>query len=69
MPAHKQTEFTNMEFLAELWTPQKTADFFGISRSTLNKWMKEGLMYFKIGHIVRFHKNDIDTFIKLKKKS
>ena len=41
------------------------AEYAGVSRSTIGRWMKDGLVHHRINHNnVRLHPDDIDKFIK-----
>ena len=41
------------------------AEYAGVSRSTIGRWMKEGLAHHRINHNnVRLHPDDIDSYIR-----
>ena len=41
------------------------AEYAGVSRSTIGRWMKEGLVHHRINHNnVRLHPDDIDSYIR-----
>ena len=41
------------------------AEYAGVSRSTIGRWMDDGLTHYRLNHNnVRIHPNDIDKFIK-----
>ena len=41
------------------------AKYAGVCRSTIGRWMKDGLVHHRINHNnVRLHPDDIDKFIK-----
>lgn len=49
-----------------LMTPRQTADFLGLSESTLAKkrLTKEGPPYIKMGGTVRYRRSDLETFVE-----
>ena len=43
----------------------KAAEYAGVSRSTIGRWMKDGLVHHRINHNnVRLHPDDIDAYIR-----
>ena len=41
------------------------AEYAGVSRSTIGRWMKDGLVHHRINHNnVRIHPDDVDAFIR-----
>ena len=43
----------------------KAAEYAGVSRSTLGRWMSDGLKYYRLNNNnVRLHPDDIDAFIR-----
>lgn len=53
--------------LQKLLTPQQVASILGVSVETLNVWRatkRYQLPYTKIGHLVRYRRNDVETFIE-----
>ena len=41
------------------------AEYAGVSRSTIGRWMKDGLVHHRINHNnVRLHPDDIDSYIR-----
>ena len=41
------------------------AEYAGVSRSTIGRWMKEGLAHHRINHNTdRLHPDDIDSYIR-----
>ena len=43
----------------------KAAEYAGVSRSTIGRWMKDGLVHHRINHNnVRIHPDDVDAFIR-----
>ena len=43
----------------------KAAEYAGVSRSTIGRWMKDGLVHHRINHNnVRLHPDDIDSYIR-----
>ena len=43
----------------------KAAEYAGVSRCTIGRWMKDGLVHHRINHNnVRLHPDDIDSYIR-----
>ena len=43
----------------------KAAEYAGVSRSTIGRWMKDGLFHHRINHNnVRLNPDDIDSYIR-----
>ena len=43
----------------------KAAEYAGVSRSTLGRWMNDGLRHYRLNNNnVRLHPDDIDQYIK-----
>ena len=41
-----------MKSIKDLWKPEVLADKLGISRDTIDRWMKEGMPYIPVGKFV-----------------
>lgn len=56
---------TNGTDSCKLLTEQEVADILGLSCKTLQQWryLKKNLAYHKIGKIVRYRLEDINTYI------
>ena len=43
----------------------KAAEYAGVSRCTIGRWMKDGLVHHRINHNnVRLHPDDINSYIR-----
>lgn len=42
----------------------QTCEYLNISNNTLDDWIRQGLPVIKIGKVVRFHKKEIDRWLK-----
>ena len=41
------------------------AEYAGVSRSTIGRWMDDGMVYHRLNHNnVRIHPDDVDAFIR-----
>ena len=41
------------------------AEYAGVSRSTIGRWMDDGMVYHRLNHNnVRIHPDDVDNYIK-----
>jgi excisionase family DNA binding protein len=62
------TKLKKREFNTPFMTRDELADYFRISKHTLNHWascgMKGNLPYYKIGGTILYKKEDIDKFIE-----
>jgi len=54
-------------FMAEkLLTITQVCEIFQVSRSTVDRWKKEGLKFLKIGRNIRFEENTVNEWKKFK---
>ena len=53
----------------KLLTFQQLSEKLQLSRSTIDRWRKEGLPYSKLGRSLRFDENEVDEWIKQNKQS
>jgi excisionase family DNA binding protein len=52
----------------ELLSTTETAEFLGISKNTLYEWIiQKKIPHFKVGRLVKFKKEDLETWLKKKK--
>jgi excisionase family DNA binding protein len=52
----------------ELLSTEETAEFLGISKTTLYEWIiQKKIPHFKVGRLVKFKKEDLDGWLKKKK--
>jgi excisionase family DNA binding protein len=52
----------------ELLSTEETAEFLGISKNTLYEWIvQKKIPHFKVGRLVKFKKEDLDSWLKKKK--
>ncbi len=52
----------------ELLNTKETAEFLGISKNTLYEWIvQKKIPYFKVGRLVKFKREDLETWLKKKK--
>jgi excisionase family DNA binding protein len=43
----------------------KAAEYAGVSRWTITRWMKDGLTHYRLnGNNVRIHPDDVDSYIR-----
>lgn len=54
-----------------LMTVQDASEFLGLSVSTLNKWRcyGKGPVFLKLGRVIRYRKEDLETYIEERLKS
>lgn len=52
----------------EILTQQELCKWLKISRSTAERWRKEGMPFYKTGRLVRFNKAEIIEWLKTKEK-
>lgn len=54
--------------MGKLITSQELQAVYSISRSTVDRWRKEGLPFIKVGRGVRFDEDDVYEWIKNNKQ-
>lgn len=54
--------------MGKLITIQEIQTIYSISRSTVDRWRKEGLPFTKVGRGVRFDEDDVHEWIKNNKQ-
>jgi excisionase family DNA binding protein len=54
----------NNDTPSEWMTRSQLAAYLGVSLPTVNRHMKEGMPYSRLGEQPRFHKSDIDRWLK-----
>lgn len=55
--------------MAKLITIKELQETYSISRSTIDRWRKEGLPYVKVGRGVRFDENEVILWIQKNKQN
>ena len=50
----------------KLLTITQVCEIFQVSRSTVDRWKKEGLKFLKIGRNIRFEENTVNEWKKFK---
>lgn len=51
--------------LKEYMTAEEMAEYFNISKGTVGKWRKQGLVYIRIGSITLYPAKEVRNFLKL----
>lgn len=49
--------------MSKLITSKELQDMYSLSRSTIDRWRKEGMPSIKVGRNVRFDEDDVRTWI------
>jgi len=53
----------------ELLSTEETAEFLGISKNTLYEWIvQKRIPHIKVGRLVKFKRDDLDEWLKKRKK-
>lgn len=45
-------------------TPKEVAAYFNVTQPTIDKWVKDGMPKHKYGSVVRYYKDEVDTWFK-----
>ncbi|MGE0171840.1 MAG: helix-turn-helix domain-containing protein [Oligoflexales bacterium] len=55
---------TKMQFFENLICKKRLAEILGMSTSFVNKWMRRGLPYYKVGGRVRFNLDEVLVWLE-----
>lgn len=58
----------NKEYSKEYLTVNQLCDWLKISRTTVERWRKQGLPFIKVDKLIRFNKDEVEQWLKQKTK-
>jgi len=50
--------------MKDIMTKKELAEFYSVSTTTVDNWVKRGLVKTKIGKLTRFKKEDIEKYME-----
>jgi len=62
---------TDLDFSRSPWlTPEETADYLGVALGTIRNWTSQRhIPHVKLGRVVRFHKDELDSWLRSGKRN